>query len=56
MDEKIYEALVNEPNVDMVIIAERYGESNDDKFWIEFNRAYTLESLAKEAKLVWDES
>jgi len=55
LNEEIYEALRDEPNVDMVIIAKQYEQSEESKYWEEFNRAYALEQLNIEAKLVWDE-
>lgn len=56
MNEKIYEALRDEPNVDMVIIAKQYDNNNiESKMWDAFNRAYALEQLSIEAKFVWDE-
>ncbi len=54
MDEKIYEALRDEPNVDMVIIAKQYKQSLESKLWEIYNREYALEQLNMEAKLVWD--
>ena len=56
MDERIYDALVNEPNVDTVIIAKQYDSNSvESKCWDAFNRAYALEQLCIEAKFVWDE-
>lgn len=54
MNEEIYEALRDEPNVDMVIIAKQFKQTDESRFWEEYMRAFALESLNREAKFVWD--
>ena len=52
MNKKIYEALKDEPNVDMVIIKKPLEENIEWDAWLQYNREYALE---KEAKFFWDE-